>query len=96
MEHLHIPRPEVAQANRAVKQQPFWTTDPRSWFTRVEGAFWLCNIANKESKFYNCLHALPEATVNLIDDLVKTVPLPVNPLHGASPVGVGCACLPVG
>jgi hypothetical protein len=29
----------------------------------VEGAFWLRNIANKESKFYNCLHALPKATV---------------------------------
>jgi hypothetical protein len=79
MEHLHIPLPEVAQANRAVKQPPFWIINPRSRFTSEEGAFWLRIIANKESKFYNCLHALPEATVSLFADLVEADPLPANP-----------------
>jgi hypothetical protein len=79
MEHLHIPIPEDIPANRAVKLPPFCTTNPRSWFTNAEGVFRLRNIPYEESKFYNCLHALPEATINLIADLVKTVPLPVNP-----------------
>jgi hypothetical protein len=48
-------------ANRAVKLSPLWTTNLRSWFTSAEGAFRLRNIADEESRFYNCLHALPEA-----------------------------------
>jgi hypothetical protein len=65
--------------NRAVKLPPFWTANPRAWFTSAEGAFRLRNIANVESRFFNCLHALPEATVSLIADLVEADPLPVNP-----------------
>jgi hypothetical protein len=45
----------------------------------MEGALRLCNIANEESRFYNCLHALPETTVSLIVDLVETDPLLPNP-----------------
>ncbi len=37
------------------------------------------NIADEESKFYNCLYALPEATVSLIADLVEADLLPANP-----------------
>jgi hypothetical protein len=44
--------------NRAVKLPPFWTANPRAWFTSGEGAFRLCNIADEESRFFNCLHAL--------------------------------------
>ncbi len=65
--------------NKAVKLPPFWTTNPRAWFTSAEGAFRLRNIADKESRFFNCLHALPEATVSLIADLVEADPLPANP-----------------
>jgi hypothetical protein len=65
--------------NRAVKLPPFWTAYPRAWFTSAEGAFRLRNIADKESRFFNCLHALPEATVSLIADLVEADPLPANP-----------------
>ncbi len=66
-------------ANRAVKLPPFWTANPRAWFTIAEGAFRLRNIADEESQFFNCLHALPEATVSLIADLVEADPLPANP-----------------
>ncbi len=45
----------------------------------MEGGFLLCNIAKKESWFFNCLHALPETTVSLIANLVEADPLPVNP-----------------
>jgi hypothetical protein len=65
--------------NRAVKPPPFWTANPRAWFTSAERAFRLHNIADEESRFFNCLHALPEATVSLITDLVEADPLPVNP-----------------
>ncbi len=41
--------------------------------------FQLHNIADKESRFFNCLHALPEATVSLIADLMEVVPLRQNP-----------------
>ncbi len=43
------------------------------------GAFRLRNIGDEESRFFNCLHALPEATVSLIADLVEADPLPANP-----------------
>jgi hypothetical protein len=65
-------------ANRAVKLPPFWTVNPRAWFTSAEGAFWLRNIADEESRFFNCLHALLETTVSLIADLVEADPLPAN------------------
>jgi hypothetical protein len=61
---------------------PFWTTNLRSWlswFKSAERAFQLRNIADEKSRFYNCLHALPEATVSLISDLVEANPLHVNP-----------------
>jgi hypothetical protein len=66
-------------ANRAVKLPPFWTANPRAWFTSADGAFRLRNIADEESRFFNCLHALPETTVSLIADLVEADPLPANP-----------------
>ncbi len=36
------------------------------------------NIVDEESRFFNCLHALPEPTVSLIADLVEADPLPMN------------------
>ncbi len=65
--------------NRAVKLPPFWTANPRAWFASAEEAFQLRNIADERSRFFNCLHALPEATVCLIADLVEADPLPENP-----------------
>ena len=65
--------------NRAVKLPWFWTANPQAWFTSAEGAFRLRNIADEESRFFNCLHALPETTVSLIADVVEADPLPANP-----------------
>ncbi len=65
--------------HREVKLPPFWTANPRAWFTSVEGVFRLRNIADEESRFFNCLHALLEATVSLIADLVEADSLPQNP-----------------
>jgi hypothetical protein len=65
--------------NRAVKLPPFWTANPRAWFASAEGVFQLRNIADERSRFFNCLHALLEATVCLIADLVEADPLPANP-----------------
>jgi hypothetical protein len=80
MNHLELPLPEDATpANGVVNLPLFWTTNPQSWFTSAEGAFRLCNIADEKSKFYNCLHAHPEATVILIADLVEADPLLANP-----------------
>jgi hypothetical protein len=59
-----------------VKLPPFWTANPRAWFAST---FQLRNIADERSRFFNCLHALPEATVCLIADLVEADPLPENP-----------------
>jgi hypothetical protein len=70
---------EDAPANRAVKLPPFWTTNPQFWFMSAEGSVQLRNIVDEESRFYNCLHTLLEATVSLIADLVEADPLPANP-----------------
>jgi hypothetical protein len=64
--------------NRAVKLLLDWTANPRAWFASAEGAFQLRNIADERSRFFNCLHALPEATVCLIANLVEADPLPAN------------------
>ncbi len=66
---------DAALANRAVKLPPFFARNPRSWFTSAEGAFRLRNIADEESRFYNCMHTLPETTVSLIANLVEADPL---------------------
>jgi hypothetical protein len=70
---------DALPANRAVKLTPYWTANPRAWFTSAEGAFRMRNIADEESRFFNCLHALLETTVSLIADLVEADPLPANP-----------------
>jgi hypothetical protein len=54
----------------------FLARQPKGLITLL--AFRLRNIADEESLFFNCLHALPEATVGLISDLVKADPLPTN------------------
>jgi hypothetical protein len=66
-------------ANRAVKLPPFWLANPAAWFTTVDGTFELRGIVDERSKFFNTLHALPEATIVLIADLVEAVPLPAAP-----------------
>jgi hypothetical protein len=65
--------------NRAVKLPLFWTANLQAWFTSAEGAFRLRNIAVEESRFFNCLQALPETTVSRIAILVEADPLPQNP-----------------
>jgi hypothetical protein len=51
----------------------------RAWFTTAEGSFELRGIADERSRFFNSLHALSEATLVLIADLVEAVPLLENP-----------------
>jgi hypothetical protein len=48
-------------------------------YQHAEGTFRLHSIADEESRFYNCLHVLPETTVSLITSLLKVDPLPANP-----------------
>jgi hypothetical protein len=82
MEHLEVPLPgddaPATPANRAVRLPPFWSANPRAWFTSAEGSFRLHNISDEESRFYNILQALPEATVSLMVNLVEVDLLPVN------------------
>ncbi len=68
MEAHQIPIP----VDRAVKLPPFWPANQPGGLVRK-------NIADKESCFFNCLYALPVATVVFIADFVEAVPLPVNP-----------------
>jgi hypothetical protein len=53
--------------------------EPTSLVHQRGGGVPAANIADEESQFFNCLHALPETTVSLIADLVEADPLPVNP-----------------
>jgi hypothetical protein len=68
---MENPEHDPPANNRAFKLPPLWTANPRAWFASAEGAFQLRNIADERSRFFNCLHALPEATVCLIADLVE-------------------------
>jgi hypothetical protein len=50
-----------------------------AWFTTAEESFELQGIADERSRFFNSFHALSEATVVLIADLVEAVPLLESP-----------------
>ncbi len=60
--------------NREVKLTPFWPSNPEAWFSAAEGKFYLRGIDDELARFYNCLHALPEATVSIISDLMARPP----------------------
>jgi len=82
MEHdnddVQQPPPQQPGVNRVVKLPPFWPGNAAAWFTAAEGNFELRGIAEERPKFFNCLNALPEASVILIADLVEANPLPDN------------------
>jgi len=60
--------------NREVKLTSFWPSNPEAWFSAAEGKFYLRGIDDELAQFYNCLHALPEATVSIVSDLVARPP----------------------
>jgi hypothetical protein len=76
------PAPAGAAAvpvNNSVKLPMFWPANIAAWFASVEGVFELRGIVEQRARFFNVLAALPEATVVLVADLIKTVPLPADP-----------------
>jgi hypothetical protein len=77
----YIPPPSAAPplVNKSVKLPVFWPTNIAAWFASVEGVFELRRITEQRARYFNVLAALPEATVVLIADLIKTVPLPADP-----------------
>ena len=77
MENVEDQQPH--HVNRAVKLPPFWPANAAAWFRTVESMFELRGIVDERSKFFNTLHALPEATIVLIADLVEAEPLPPLP-----------------
>ena len=72
-QHDHSP------TNRAAKLPPFWPANAAASFATSEGTFEFRCIVDEWSKFFNTLHALPEARVVLIADLVEAAPLPPTP-----------------
>jgi hypothetical protein len=56
-------------AKKAVNLPPFWLANPAAWFNTAEGTFKLRGIADERSCFFNCLYALPETTVVLMDQI---------------------------
>ena len=79
MENVEDQHAQQQHVNRAVKLPPFWPANAAAWFRTVEGTFELRGIVDERSRFFNTLHALPEATVVLIADLVEAEPLPPLP-----------------
>jgi uncharacterized membrane protein YgcG len=66
----------AAGANLVVKLPAFWPSNPVAWFANADGQFALRGITCQRVKYYNTLSVLPEATVNLIADLVETEEVP--------------------
>jgi hypothetical protein len=59
-----------------VKLPPFWPSNAAAWFANADGQFALRGITDQRIKYYNALAALPEATVNLVADLIEAEELP--------------------
>ena len=74
------PAADAAPAAAAAffKLAPFWPNSPGTWFAQAQGQFHLRNVDGQLTRYYMVLAALPEATVDLVADLVESE-LPVNP-----------------
>src|SRR5450830_939452 len=68
----------AAGANNVVKLPVFWTSNPAAWFANADAQFALRGITCQRLRYLNTITALPEATVNLITDLVETEEIPAD------------------
>lgn len=83
MEDNAVDPPAAAAAAVAAptyfKLAPFWVNNPGAWFAQAEGQFHLRAVVAELDRYYLVLAALPEATVELIADLVEAPVLPATP-----------------
>ena len=56
-----------------LKLPPFWTTQPRSWFTQAEAQFIIRGIINDDTKYY-ILASLDQDTATRLLDLLENPP----------------------
>jgi hypothetical protein len=63
--------PAAPPTSLVVRLPPFWPSNPAAWFANADGQFALRGIVCQRARYYNALTALPEATINLIADLVE-------------------------
>ena len=57
-----------------LKLPPFWTTQPRSWFTQAEAQFIIRGIVNDDTKYYYILASLDQDTAARLLDLLENPP----------------------
>ena len=74
-----LPVAAAAAAPGYFKLADFWPNNPAAWFAQAAGQFHLRGITDPTTKYYLVLAALPEATVELIADLVEVEELPADP-----------------
>jgi hypothetical protein len=78
VEEQHVAPAAAAAPAAFFKLAPFWPNSPGTWFAQAEGQFHLRNVTGQLTRYYMVLAALPEATVDLVADLVESE-LPVDP-----------------
>src|SRR5450830_1354526 len=81
MDNMDLEEPVGAQqlpaaGNNIVKLPGFWTSNPAAWFANADAQFALRGIACQRIRYLNTITALPEATVNLISDMVQMEEIP--------------------
>ncbi|XP_064469558.1 uncharacterized protein LOC135384277 [Ornithodoros turicata] len=70
--------PSIAAVGGEIKLPPFWTKNPRAWFSQVEARFALRHISSQLTKYLNVVSALPMEIAEQVDYLLASPP-PDNP-----------------
>ena len=64
----------MSQKAVSLKLPPFWAAEPQIWFAQVEAQFALRKIVADETKYFNVLSALDQATASHLKDFIINPP----------------------
>jgi len=62
----------------SVKILPFWTMNPESWFTNIEGQFHIGGVTSSLTRYYHCVKSFNQEMLVQFSDICASPP-PVEP-----------------
>ncbi|XP_064462421.1 uncharacterized protein LOC135373039 [Ornithodoros turicata] len=80
----------VGAVGTEVHLPPFWTKNPRAWFSQIEARFALRRITSPLTMYLNVVSALPPDVADQVDDLLASPPAE-NPYQQLKEAILSCA-----